>query len=209
MYQIGLISDPHACLQPVEQALQIFHQQGVDAIWCAGDIAGYGTELTETLSLLRQHDCQLVVGNHELEYLQIPAQAKTEIGQVLQTLPHHYQAEIEGKKIYMVHAAPPDDINGGIRLLDKQGRRDESAFKLWQQELSSFDYDILIVGHTHQVFAETLSGMLVVNPGSCRYNHSCAILKLPSCELEWYALSGKSIIKSWHWGLEVGINNSL
>ncbi len=204
MYRIGLISDPHACLQPVEQALQIFGQQGVDATWCAGDIAGYGTEMAETLSLLQQHDCQLVSGNHELEYLQNPAQVETGIGQVLQSLPRHYQAEIEGKSIYMVHAAPPDDVNGGIRLLDKQGRRDESAFKAWQRELSRFDYDVLVVGHTHQVFAETLAGMLVINPGSSRYNHSCAILSLPSGELEWFALSGEAIIKSWHWGMELG-----
>jgi predicted phosphodiesterase len=40
---------------------------------------------------------------------------------------------------------------------------------------------VLVVGHTHQVFAETVGGVLVVNPGSSAFNHSCAILSLPDC----------------------------
>jgi hypothetical protein len=40
----------------------------------------------------------------------------------------------------------------------------------------------------------------VINPGSCSYNHSCAVLTLPSLQVEWFALCGKPISRVWNWG---------
>ena len=42
--KIGLISDVHAAAGPLQEALRIFGEERVEAILCAGDIAGYGTE---------------------------------------------------------------------------------------------------------------------------------------------------------------------
>ncbi|MEJ1367267.1 MAG: metallophosphoesterase family protein, partial [Candidatus Sedimenticola sp. (ex Thyasira tokunagai)] len=67
--KIGIISDPHATPGPVEEALSIFRQEGVERILCAGDIAGYGDSLDETVALLAAHGCQSVIGNHEAWYL--------------------------------------------------------------------------------------------------------------------------------------------
>ena len=57
-----------------------------------------------------------------------------------------------------------------------------------------------MVGHTHQVFAETMGGVLVVNPGSSVFNHSCAILNLQDMSVEMIPLSGEKIEKTWNWG---------
>jgi len=45
--KIGLISDMHATPGPLKEALSIFREEGVDRILCAGDVAGYGTELDQ------------------------------------------------------------------------------------------------------------------------------------------------------------------
>jgi len=103
----------------------------------------------------------------------------------------------------MVHASPPDSLMDGIRLLDQQGNIIESEKQDWMVRLSDFEHDVLIVGHTHQVFAETLGSTLVINPGSSQFNHSCVILSLPDLNVQWFALSGQSIKKSWNWGMEV------
>ena len=34
-----------------------------------GDIAGYGADLDHTVALLLEHDCQAVLGNHEIWHL--------------------------------------------------------------------------------------------------------------------------------------------
>jgi hypothetical protein len=40
----------------------------------------------------------------------------------------------------------------------------------------------------------------VINPGSCCFNHSCAILTLPQKQVEWFGLSGQPISRVWNWG---------
>lgn len=204
MKKLGLISDPHAYPDPVAEALSIFKHEKVDAIWCTGDIAGYGEGLEETMRLLQQSDCQLIMGNHEINYLQKnSAVVNTNVNSYLTNLPRVIQQDIEGKTVYMVHASPPDSLMEGIRLLDQQGNIIESEKQDWTRRLNNFKYDVLIVGHTHQVFAEILGSTLVINPGSSQFNHSCAILSLPDTNVQWFALSGQSIKKSWNWGMEV------
>ena len=203
MKKLGLISDPHAYPEPVAEALSIFKQQQVDAIWCTGDVAGYGVELEQTISLLQKSDCQLIMGNHEIEYLQKNSETMdSSLHSYLSSLPRVKQQNIESKMVYMVHASPPDLLHGGIRLLDKHGEVIESDKQNWITRLSDFEPEVLIVGHTHQVFAERLGSTLVINPGSSQFNHSCAILSLPDLNVQWFALSGRSIRKSWNWSME-------
>ena len=204
MKKLGLISDPHAYPDPVAEALSIFKHEQVDAIWCTGDVAGYGAELEQTISLLQKSDCQLIMGNHEIEYLQKNSEmAGSDIHSYLSSLPRVKQQNIEGKTVYMVHASPPDFLKGGIRLLDQLGNVIESEKQSWATRLSDFEPEVLIVGHTHQVFAERLGSTLVINPGSSQFNRSCAILSLPDLNVQWFALSGQSIRKSWNWGMEL------
>lgn len=205
MKKLGLISDPHAEPAPVAEALAIFKRERVDAIWCTGDIAGYGEQLAETIALLREAACQSILGNHEIWYLEKQdAGRDTVIDNYLNSLPLVLHKEIEGKRLYMVHASPPDSMVDGIRLLDQHGNLLEAEKQRWTERLRHFEHEVLIVGHTHQVFARQLGTTYVINPGSTCFNHSCAILRLPDLAVQWFALSGRSITKSWNWGKGLG-----
>jgi len=200
--RIGLISDVHATPEPVAEALALFESQGVDAIFCLGDIAGYGEDLEDTVALLIDHDCRAILGNHEIWYLEDYADAAdTQAGRWFGSLPRVLQLTIDGKHLYMVHASPPDSTMDGIRLLDLDGDVIEDARDYWRQRLKGFEHDVLLVGHTHQVFCEQIGNTLVINPGSTRYNHSCAILSLPELELQLFGLSDRQPVKSWNWSM--------
>lgn len=203
--RIGFISDVHAAPAPLEQALSALHAAGVSQIFCLGDIAGYGDALEHTVTLLQKNDCQCIRGNHEQWYLErnIDEPDSGFIKGYFEQLPNYIELEAEDRRIYLVHASPPDLLTGGIRLLDEHGTMLSQEQQQWSQQLAQFDYDALIVGHTHQVFAERLGSTLVINPGSTVYNHSCAILNLPAMTVEWIALSGKPIRKAWNWGMNV------
>jgi len=199
--RIGIISDIHATIAPLQEALQIFRQQQVDLIICAGDIAGYGEdELSKTVSILKQNNCQMIIGNHD-QLSELPAASSHELISFFDSLPAHLEFEYESKKIYVVHASPPEQLHGGIKLLDKNGELIEARLKEWRKKLSGFEYDILIVGHTHQTYAQQINNTLIINPGSTAYNNSCMILNLPEMTVSSYALQNKAIIKSWNWGL--------
>jgi putative phosphoesterase len=199
--RIGLISDLHATPEPLQEALSIFSREGVKSLLCAGDIAGYGEALDQTVELLLGSGCRTIQGNHEQRYLERNDDKSTIIvRRYFDALPAVIEMTIEGKSLYMVHASPPQSTTEGIRLLDLNGSVIEEERKRWSAHLVDFEYDILIVGHAHQAFAEWLGSTLVINPGSTKFNHSCAVLTLPEMEVQWFPLSGKAITRAWNWG---------
>jgi len=202
--KIGLISDVHAAAGPLQEALQIFSEARVEAILCAGDIAGYGTQLQQTVALLVKSGCHAIVGNHDLWHLSYAEDENHFNGPTEGYLRSLYGTEtfsFAGKTLYMVHASPPDSLLNGIRLLDEKGALLSGPVADWSDTLKGAPYDILVVGHTHQVFAEQLGDLLVINPGSTLFNHTCAILTLPEMQVEFLPLSGKKPLLSWNWGM--------
>jgi putative phosphoesterase len=200
--RLGIVSDIHASPEPLKEALTIFQDEGVDMILCPGDIAGYGDKLDESVTLLRDSQCHTILGNHDIWYLEdnleLPENQTTHY---LRNLPLTLDFDLEGKKVYMVHASPPASIMDGIRLLDENGEIIPQQKSTWSARLQNFNYDALIIGHTHQVFAEQLGNTLVINPGSTQFNHTCGILNLPEMHFELFTLSNQPPIYSWNWGL--------
>jgi len=185
--KLGLVSDVHSSPAPLKQALDIFDREGVSEIICAGDIAGYFETLEPTIDLLIQSDCKTIIGNHDQAYLESCSEFRNpKEYRFLRGLPQTLKFEIERKRIYVVHAHPPSSQHGGIKLLDQQGEIIQQRIDHWCGELKDFAYDVLIVGHTHQVFAEQLGNVFVVNPGSSVFNHSCMVFTVA-----WFCLYPK------------------
>ena len=204
--KIGLISDTHSTLEPLQQALDIFKREKVDSIICAGDIAGYGEkkiqhDVEPLINLLEENDCLIIAGNHDHWSDDYSSKNKERVTSFFDDLPSHLELNIEGKKIYVVHASPPDLEHGGIKLLDPEGHVYLDRKNFWTNELKDLDADVLITGHTHQILCEQLGGVLLVNPGSTVFNHNCSILSLPDMQVEHFALSNKEPIKVWNWGM--------
>lgn len=201
--RIGLISDTHSTSAPLKEAIALFQKENVDKIICAGDIAGYGEdELQETIDILLKNNCLMISGNHDVELTDIDrASMSNEVQQFLSTLPRKLEFTIEDINIYVAHASPPDNLHGGIKLLDQTGRLIPENKTLWKEKLASLNCDVLVVGHSHQVFAEKLGNILVLNPGSTCFNHSCMVLSLPDMKVKIFGLSGKKILRTWNWGL--------
>ncbi len=197
---IGLLSDVHATSAPVAEALAIFDRAGVDEVWCAGDIAGYRDELEQTVELLSEGGVRAVHGNHDLRYLAAHKDEADRTAAWLARLPTAIDSVIGGRRVYMVHAEPPEICDGGgIRLLDSEGRVRPKRAERWRRTLPAYNCDVLVVGHTHQVFAEQLGSTMVINPGSSAFNHSCAILHLPAMSVEIIALSNRAVLRYWNW----------
>ncbi len=200
--KIGIISDIHATPEPLAEAFSIFREEGVERILCAGDIAGYGTELEQTVRLLMESDCATILGNHDVWFLDSPAaKSKKRVDQFLYQLPAVWESTIEGKHVYAVHGSPPQSLTRGITLLDQNENIMVNEKEWWADQLKGYNFDVLVVGHTHQVFVEKLGNKLVINPGSTVFNHSCAVLSLPDMVVSIFSLSGKAPLKVWNWGM--------
>ena len=219
--RIGLISDVHSSPDALAEALRIFTEKQVDDIICAGDIAGYYDTLLPTIRLLVRADCKTIIGNHDQSWLEKnTSQYKdvdgspdssyansldsSEIRSYLQQLPQKLELVVEGKRLFVVHANPPSEQHGGIKLRNRYGEIVEERKAEWHHRLADFEYDVLIVGHTHQVYAEQLGRVLVINPGSVPFNHSCMILSLPDLRVETYALGDREITHCWNFSMQQG-----
>ena len=205
--RIGLISDVHASPVALAEALQIFAEQRVDDIICAGDIAGYYDTLLPTVQLLIESGCKTIIGNHDQSWLEKnsvedDAEGDKEIRDYLQKLPQTLELVVEGKRLFVVHANPPSEQHGGIKLRDRYGNLVAEREDNWTKSLVDFDHDVLIVGHTHQVYAEQLGRVLVINPGSVPFNHSCMILSLPDLSVDTYALGDREITHCWNFSMQ-------
>ena len=197
-----MISDVHATAAPLLEALRIFEQEGVDLVLCAGDIAGYGTELEQSIELLIEWNCITILGNHDVWYIdQNVGKMEKWVETFFHNLPVTWELTLEGKRIFAVHATPPVSMKRGITLLDQYEKIMFCKKEQWSLELEKYGFDVLVVGHTHQVFAEWLGQTLVINPGSTKFNNTCAILSLPVLEVRIIPLSGKTPRKVWHWGM--------
>jgi protein phosphatase len=200
MALIGLLSDVHSTPAAVAEALALFRAAEVDEIFCAGDIAGYRDGVQETVALLQASGCRSVLGNHDIGYLRNGAAADDPAARYFRQLPGYLDTVIAGRRVYLVHAEPPAACHGGIRLRDRTGAVQADRVVHWAGRLATLDCDVLVVGHTHQVFAERVGDKLVVNPGSSAFNHSCAILRLPELQVQVLPLSGKAVRPVWRWG---------
>lgn len=62
-----IVADVHANLAAFEAVIAQAEAMGaIDAIWCLGDLVGYGAEPGECIALLRSYPHRAIAGNHDL-----------------------------------------------------------------------------------------------------------------------------------------------
>jgi predicted phosphodiesterase len=63
--RIGVISDPHGCFIGLQAALDWLAQEGVERVFCAGDVASFGPQPNECVALLTDRRVATVQGNSD------------------------------------------------------------------------------------------------------------------------------------------------
>ncbi len=167
--KLAIISDIHSNAEALRTALSIIDRRGVDAIYCLGDVVGYGADAEECVELVRERCAGVVMGNHDeavalsrgVEYLPKDARVAAAHNRdrlsddqlaYLATLP--LKLEVDG--CTFVHATPH---------LPEQWQRIDT-FLVAQAQFEHFTTDVCFIGHTHipAVMANKL-GVLRVRPG--------------------------------------------
>lgn len=71
--RIGVVSDPHGCLVGLKAALDWLARESMDLFVCAGDVANFGPQPNECISLLAERSVASVQGNCDRDMLLPPA----------------------------------------------------------------------------------------------------------------------------------------
>ena len=67
--KIAVLSDVHANLHALEAVLAEVDEDGLDELWCLGDVVGYGPKPNECVALLQERAAICLAGNHDLVVL--------------------------------------------------------------------------------------------------------------------------------------------
>jgi len=63
--RVAVISDIHANLPALEATAEAIDREGIDRIWCLGDLVGYGPHPNECCPWARAHTALCLSGNHD------------------------------------------------------------------------------------------------------------------------------------------------
>ncbi|TMK77325.1 MAG: metallophosphoesterase family protein [Actinobacteria bacterium] len=153
--RVALISDIHANLHALEAVLEAIDEEPPDAIWCLGDLVGYGPRPNEATALVQERAALCLVGNHDLgvlgrldldEFAPDAAESARWTQTVLRDDARAYletlspQAKTEGVELY--HASPRDPV--WEYVLTEEVARD--SFEVTEAPL-------ILVGHSHIALA--------------------------------------------------------
>jgi putative phosphoesterase len=166
MYRIAVISDVHADLHALRDALTAIDGMQCDAIVCAGDAVDYGLWPDETIALLAERQIPTVRGNHDRwaatakrNQSAWSAELSPKSRRWLGSLRTSLHAVDEGVRVAVHHASPVGDMRG----LDPGSIDAHEA----RHFLKLADADVLIVGHTHVAFRiHVADAGVIVNPAA-------------------------------------------
>jgi predicted phosphodiesterase len=160
--KLAIISDLHADVHALRDALGQIERLGCVEIVCAGDVLDYGRFPERTIALLQERRIPTILGNHERWALSEGHDASgwrltTRAIEFLESLPASWTRRIDDVRVAVWHARPKSDMKGLYP--------DASTTELASQ-LDRAEADVLVVGHTHLPFARFVGRRLVCNPGA-------------------------------------------
>lgn len=169
--KIAIISDIHGNLEALEALTEPY-----DELWVLGDLVNYGPDPAAVVDFVRANAAIVIRGNHDDavgfnrdprcsapyramadETMRFSLSALSpDQRSWLASLPLVANRTVDNTEFILCHAAPSDPLYKYIPANSPD----------WEREMEGKDVDLLLVGHTHTPFVQTVAASLVVNPGS-------------------------------------------
>ena len=181
MERVAVITDIHANLPALEAVLEAIEGTGLDAVYCGGDLVGYGPHPNEVCRLIEERGILTIYGNYDYAIgrdsedcgCAYRDQHDRELGQLsvawtlehtdqrskdfMRRLPFDLRFDMGGRRVRLVHGSP--------RKVNEYLFADKPA-RTFKRIAAGADCDVLAFGHTHQPWVAEYGGVLFVNCGS-------------------------------------------
>jgi len=179
--RVGIISDIHGNLPALEAVMADIGPRQLDALYCLGDLVGYGAFPNEVTAIIKAASIPTIMGNYDdgvgfdrdecgCAYRDPDEEARghrsllwtrthtTDANkEFLRGLQAQIRLEIDGKRVLLVHGSP--------RKMNEYLFEDR-ALSSFQRIAASSDADIIVFGHTHRPYTKLVDDVLFVNAGS-------------------------------------------
>jgi putative phosphoesterase len=179
--RVAVITDIHGNLPALEASLAWIDSEGIETVYCGGDLVGYGPRPNEVCGLIAKRQIPTIYGNYDWAIARdeedcgcaYVTKHDRAIGQLsvdwtlentdrtskdfMRHLPFDLRFELGGKRIRLVHGSP--------RKVNEYLFEDKPA-KTFERIAAGADCDVLVFGHTHKPWVHEYGGVLFVNCGS-------------------------------------------
>jgi putative phosphoesterase len=179
--RVAVVTDIHANLPALEAVLEAMWGIDVDALYCGGDLVGYGPYPNEVCALLEERAIPTIYGNYDYAIARELDDCgcayrdahDRELGQLsvewtlahtdgrskdfMRGLPFDLRFELGAYRVRLVHGSP--------RRVNEYLFEDKPA-RTFERIAAGADCDVLVFGHTHQPWVREHGGVLFVNCGS-------------------------------------------
>jgi putative phosphoesterase len=179
--RIAIFSDMHGNSAATAAVLAAIDVARPDAVYCLGDLVGYGARPNETIALVRERGIPTIMGNYDdgvgfdrddcgCAYKDPEEEARGQQSlfwtrgvttpqnkAYLRALPPEIRFEAEGTRFRLVHGSP--------RRMNEYLFEDRDPRSL-ERIAQIADCDVLVFGHTHKPWVKEIEGVLMVNDGS-------------------------------------------
>ena len=181
MDRVAVITDVHANLPALEATLASIDADGIERVYCGGDLVGYGPRPNEVCELIEARAIPTIYGNYDWAIARDEEDCRCayvtkhdrQIGQLsvdwtlantsrrakafMHELPFDLRFELADERIRLVHGSP--------RKVNEYLFEDKPA-RTFERIAAPADCDVLVFGHTHQPWVHEYGGVLFVNCGS-------------------------------------------
>jgi putative phosphoesterase len=179
--RVAVLTDIHGNLPALEASLRAIEAIGLDAVYCGGDLVGYGPHPNQVCRLIEERAIPTIYGNYDYAIARgledcgcaYVTQHDRELGQqsvawtlahtdqhskdFMRGLPFDLRFDLGEQRVRLVHGSPRK-VNEYL-FEDKPARTFERIAVL-------SDCDVLVFGHTHKPWFHEYGGVLFVNCGS-------------------------------------------
>ena len=179
--RLAVFSDIHGNLPALEAVLADIRGQQFDAVYCLGDLVGYGPFPNEVTERVRLEQIPTIMGNYddgvgferddcgcayreadekrrgEQSLAWTKAHVTADHKAFLRTLAHELRFEADGRRVLLVHGSP--------RKLNEYLFEDR-PLSSFQRLAASSNAEIIVFGHTHKPYTKLVDDVLFVNVGS-------------------------------------------
>ena len=179
--RIAVITDIHGNLPALTAALAAIDEMDVNALYCGGDLVGYGPHPNEVCALIEDQAIPTIHGNYDyaiardlddcgcayitphdrdlgqrsVEWTLARTNARSKA--FMAGLPFDLRFTMGANRVRLVHGSP--------RKVNEYLFEDKPA-SLYERLAAQAGCDVLVFGHTHKPWVREYGGVLFVNCGS-------------------------------------------
>jgi putative phosphoesterase len=179
--RVAVITDVHANLPALQAVLRRIDELGIDAVYCGGDLVGYGPHPNDVCTLIEERAIPTIYGNYDYAIgrdlrdcgCAYVDRHDRELGErsiawtlehtdgrsktFMRGLPFDLRFRLGGNRVRLVHGSP--------RKVNEYLFEDKPA-RTFERVAAGADCDVLVFGHTHRPWIHEYGGVLFVNCGS-------------------------------------------